>query len=106
MPKEEQFHVLFDRDTAHLLSGARLFVEVVNATSFAERKAKVVQLTALEKEGDRIAREIFEALNSTFISPLDREDIRSMASDLDDILDFFEGVGQYLVAFELSDSPE
>ena len=65
-----------------------------------------MQLKALEREGDGITRQIFEALNTTFITPFDREDIRSLASDLDDILDHLESVAKYLVLFELAEAPE
>ena len=67
---------------------------------------KGVQLKAIEREGDQITRQIFEALNTTFITPFDREDIRSLASDLDDILDHLESVAKYLVLFELGEAPE
>jgi predicted phosphate transport protein (TIGR00153 family) len=106
MPKEERFHELLDRDTQHLLGSARLFLEVARSTSFDDRRAKVAQLKALEHDGDIITRDIFNALNSTFITPLDREDIRTIATDLDDILDYMEGVAQYLVLFEIRESPE
>ena len=106
MPKEERFHELLDRDTQHLLQSARLFQEVARSTSLEERRAKVAQLKALEHDGDLITRDIFNALNSTFITPLDREDIRTLATDLDDILDYLEGVAQYLILFEIHDSPE
>lgn len=106
MPKEERFHDLFEKDTQTLLRGARLFAEVAASRSLEERRVKTVELKAIEHEGDDITRQVFEALNSTFITPLDREDIRSIASDLDDILDHLEGVAQYLVIFELAESPE
>jgi predicted phosphate transport protein (TIGR00153 family) len=106
MPKEERFHELLDRDTQHLLSAARLFLEIARSTSLEDRRAKVTQLKAIEHDGDLITRDIFNALNSTFITPLDREDIRSIASDLDDILDYMEGVAQYLILFEIKESPE
>ena len=106
MPKEERFHELLDKDTQHLLSSARLFLEVARSTSLDDRRAKVAQLKALEHDGDIITRDIFIALNSTFITPLDREDIRTLATDLDDILDYMEGVAQYLILFEISESPE
>jgi predicted phosphate transport protein (TIGR00153 family) len=106
MPKEERFHELLDRDTQHLLQSARLFLEVARSTSLEERRAKVAQLKALEHDGDLITRDIFNALNSTFITPLDREDIRTIATDLDDILDYMEGVAQYLILFEIHESPE
>jgi uncharacterized protein len=66
----------------------------------------MAQLRACEHEGDSITRLIFDALNSSFITPFDREDIRSLATDLDDVLDYVEGVAQHVLNFELSESPE
>jgi uncharacterized protein len=106
MPKEEQFHELLARDTQNLVKASRLFVEVAASTKLDERIAKKNQLKAIEHEGDLITREIFEALNSTFITPLDREDISMIAGNLDDILDYMESVAHNLVLFELQDSPE
>ncbi len=106
MPKEERFHELLEKATQNLLLGARVFLEIAHATSLEDRKVKGVQLKALEREGDGITRQIFEALNTTFITPFDREDIRSLASDLDDILDHLESVAKYLVLFELAEAPE
>jgi hypothetical protein len=105
MPKEERFHELLERDTAHLVRAAALFSEIAQSESREDRRTKVAQLKALEHEGDLITKEIFAALNSTFITPLDREDIRSIAVDLDDILDYMEGVAQYLILFEIGASP-
>jgi uncharacterized protein len=105
MPKEERFHELLDRDTQHLLKAARLFAEIAASTSLDARRAKVAELRSLEHDGDQITKEIFDALNSTFITPLDREDIRAIAMDLDDILDYLEGVAQFLVLFEIGESP-
>ena len=106
MPKEERFHELLDRDTQHLLKAARLFAEIAASTSLDARRVKVAELRSLEHDGDQITKEIFDALNSTFITPLDREDIGVIASDLDDILDYMESVAQFLVLFEIGDSPE
>jgi predicted phosphate transport protein (TIGR00153 family) len=106
MPKEERFHDLLARDTQNLVKAARLFVEVVASTKLDDRRAKKDQLKAIEHDGDMITREIFEALNTTFITPLDREDISSIATDLDDILDYMESVAHNLVLFELHESPE
>jgi len=106
MPKEERFHELLSRHTQNVLKGARLFAEIARSTSLDDRRVKAVQLKAIEHDGDTVTRHIFEALNSSFITPLDREDIRSLASLLDDVLDHLEGVGQYLVLFELKESTE
>ena len=106
MPKEERFRELLGRATKNLVLAAKVFSEVAHATSLEDRRVKGVQLKALEREGDGITRQIFEALNTTFITPFDREDIRSLASDLDDIVDHLESVAKYLVLFELAEAPE
>jgi len=106
MPKEERFHELLEKATQNLLLAAKVFSQVAHAQSLEDRRIKGVQLKALEREGDGITRQIFEALNTTFITPFDREDIRSLASDLDDILDHLESVAKYLVLFELAEAPE
>ncbi len=105
MPKEERFHELLGRDTQNLVKAARLFAEIAASTSLEDRRKKKDHLKAIEHDGDVVTREVFEALNTTFITPLDREDISSIAGDLDDILDYLESVAQNLVLFELSESP-
>lgn len=106
MPREERFHELLAEDTQNLTRAAQLFAAVARSTSLEERRVKITELKALEHEGDQNTRRIFDALNSTFITPLDREDIHSIATNLDDILDFMEAVAHNLVLFELADSPE
>jgi len=106
MPKEEQFQRLLSKDTQNLLNGARLFADIARCENFEQRRVLVVELKGIEHEGDQITRQIFDALNSTFITPFDREDLQSIATDLDDILDAFESVAQYLVLFELAESPD
>ena len=106
MPKEERFHELLERATKNLLLASQLFSEIAHATTLEDRRVKGVQLKALERDGDQITREIFEALNTTFITPFDREDIRSLASDLDDIVDHLESVAKYLVLFARAAAPE
>ncbi|HEX7182515.1 MAG TPA: DUF47 family protein [Thermoanaerobaculia bacterium] len=106
MPKEERFQELLSRDTANVLAGTRLFCNVARTGSFEQRKVLAVELKGIEHEGDQITRQVFDALNSTFITPFDREDIRSIATDLDDILDTLESVAQNLILFELTETPE
>lgn len=106
LPKEERFHELVARDSENLVKGGRLFAEIARSESLEDRRVKAVQLKAIEHEGDLITRSIFDALNTSFITPFDREDIRSIAIELDDVLDFLEGAVQYLVLFEIGESPE
>jgi len=106
LPREERFHELFERDTKNLKRGAELFLAVVRSRDAPEREIKLVELKAIEHDGDQITRQIFEALHSTFLTPLDREDIRALAVDIDDILDYLEGIAQFIVLFESDVAPE
>ena len=106
LPREERFRELLEKDTQNLVKAAELFLEIARSTRLDDRRVKLVELKAIEHEGDDITRQVFEALNSSFITPLDREDIRPVAVDLDDILDYLEGIARYLVIFEIDDAPE
>jgi hypothetical protein len=105
LPREERFHELFAENTANLVKSGQLFLAIANAHTTAERQVKLVELKSLEHDGDQMTRRIFEALNSTFLTPLDREDIRALAVDIDDVLDYLEGIAQFLVLFEGDKSP-
>jgi uncharacterized protein len=106
MPKEERFHELFSQDTRNLVGAAGLFSEIARTSTLEEREALWAKLKDVESDGDRITRSIFDALNSTFITPFDREDIRSMTTDLDDVLDYLEGTAHALVLFDLKESTD
>lgn len=106
LPKEDKFHEILARDTANLEKAVKIFAEIARTSNFEERRIKVLQLKAVEHDGDLITREVFDALNQSFITPFDRDDIQSIAIDLDDILDYLEGAAQYLVLFELHESPD
>jgi len=106
LPKEDKFHEILARDTANLEKAVKIFAEIARTSNFEERRVKVLQLKAVEHDGDLITREVFDALNQSFITPFDRDDIQSIAIDLDDILDYLEGAAQYLVLFELAESPD
>ena len=106
LPKEERFHELLARDTENLTRAVKLFSEIAHTARFEERRIKVVELKHLEHEGDMITKEVFNALNSSFITPFDPDDIRAIAIDLDDVLDYLEGTAQYLVILELHEAPE
>lgn len=71
---------------------ARLLVELVEHYDDVERKVR--RLRDLEHRGDEITHQIYNALHRTFITPLDREDISTLASRLDDFVDYVEETGR------------
>jgi uncharacterized protein len=105
IPKEENFFKLFDESAYNIHKAAVLMKEMVDNYTQAEAKAK--EIFDVEYEGDRITHEIIRTLNKTFITPIDREDIYNLASKLDDILDFIEGVTDRLIIYKIEEpTPE
>jgi len=106
LPREERFQELLETDTRNLVVGARVFHQLAGSRNLEERRTQLLRLKQIEHEGDQITRQIFEALNRSFITPFDREDLRSIAIDVDDILDYLEGIAQFLVLVEIEEAPE
>ena len=70
-------------------------------TQFDDLDERARKLKDVEHRCDLVTHEIFERLNRTFITPLEREDIHAMASGLDDVLDSVEAIGSRLVMFHV-----
>jgi uncharacterized protein Yka (UPF0111/DUF47 family) len=64
------------------------------------------QIKRLENECDEITREVVRRLDRTFITPIDREDIHLLASDLDDVIDSIDGTSRRAQIFRLERAPE
>lgn len=99
MPKEEKFFVLFQDSAKNLLEGAEALKDLVN--NYQDVEEKVKNIKEIEHKGDEIIHEIIDKLNKTFITPLDREDIHLIASELDDVLDAIEGISSRLLSFKI-----
>lgn len=88
LPHDERFFAYFQKDVENAAQVAQALCDLLDNYSDVERKVKHVQ--ELEHQGDDITHQIFKALYSTFITPLDREDIADLASKLDDFVDAIE----------------
>ncbi len=82
---------------------AKLLAELF--TNFEQLKEKHVQIKKIEREADNLTHSVFEELNKTFITPLDREDISRIASKTDDIIDYIEGISGRIVNFKIKSAP-
>ena len=98
-PKEEDFFALFRQQAAIVRQGCDRLYEMVKAFDNLEERA--ADLKRIEHDGDIVTHDIFERLNRTFITPIEREDIHDLASGLDDVLDSAEAVGSRLVLFHI-----
>ena len=102
-PSEGAFFELFTRSAKNLVRGTDLLTELalpgVNVQSVSER------LVEVEHDSDEITHETFKKINSTFITPFDREDIYRLASTLDDVMDHIEAAGTLVYLYGLTSLP-
>jgi uncharacterized protein len=82
---------------------ARLLVDLF--ANFDKLNENHAQIEKIEKEADKLTHSIFEELNKTFITPLDREDISRIASKTDDIIDFIDGIAGRIIGFKIKSPP-
>jgi len=97
-PKEDEFFKLFVDSSNVLRQGAYVLKEVMN--NYTQLEEKMQQISKLEHQADDINDAIIDKLNQTFITPLDREDIYSLATMLDDVVDFMQGIMQRMVLYK------
>ncbi len=98
-PKEENFFLLFRRQAALVRQGCEQLQQMMEHFDQLDDRAR--RLKDVEHQGDQVAHEVFERLNRTFITPLEREDIHDLASGLDDVLDAVEAIGSRIVLFKV-----
>jgi uncharacterized protein Yka (UPF0111/DUF47 family) len=104
LPKDDSFFFLFERHSQILCRAAKLLISGLadgyDGVCRIER-----DISRIEDEGDRVVHDIFGHLRSTFITPFDPEDIQSLATALDDVLDGIEDVTFRIVAYRLKPIP-
>jgi predicted phosphate transport protein (TIGR00153 family) len=103
-PHERGFYPLFTRAAENISSAADLLAKLVAAEP-AARIALARQVKEAENAGDTLTHEIMVKLNSTFVTPFDREDIYRLASSLDDVLDLIEEAADRIVLYRLGPLP-
>ena len=103
-PRDTKFYDLFEKSATNLVTAAEKLVDLFNNYEDVEAKAK--QLKALEHQGDMITHEIIQRVNSTFVTPIDREDIALLAHTLDSVMDFIEAAGRTAFLYRVAQPTE
>ncbi len=103
-PRHERFFEFFQAQSNIILEAAGTLLAGVQAgnSSMVSAAAKI---RTLEERGDEIIHETYTRLNQTFITPLDPEDIHSLSSHLDDVLDGIEEAAYRMVAYRVEPIP-
>jgi predicted phosphate transport protein (TIGR00153 family) len=104
-PHERGFYPLFTRAAENIAVAADELAKLV-ATDPAGRPALATRVKEAEHAGDELTHEIMIKINTTFVTPFDREDIYRLASALDDVLDAIEEAADRIVLYRLGTLPE
>jgi predicted phosphate transport protein (TIGR00153 family) len=105
-PKEDSFYDLFAVSAVNLVDAAKELTNLLAVEDEAGRKAVVERMRDLEHRGDEATHEIIRRVNSSFITPFDREDIHFLASRLDDCMDHMEEAVDMADLYKVSDFPK
>ncbi len=104
LPKDSKFLEIFDSASGTIVRAAELFVAMLKEPG--DWASRVEELKALEHQGDRYTHETLARLNTSFITPFDREDIHALATKLDDILDAIDATGHRLLLYNVTAVPD
>ncbi|HEX5989416.1 MAG TPA: DUF47 family protein [Solirubrobacterales bacterium] len=99
LPRDRTFFDLFIQAGQNTLHAAQLLDEMMH--TWPESGGLSRQIVEAEGEGDKITHEIIQRLNSTFVTPIDREDIYALATQMDDIVDFTEEAADFLGLYKI-----
>jgi predicted phosphate transport protein (TIGR00153 family) len=103
-PQENSFYDLFAKSASHLVEGSRELTTVLGVDE-AEREIVAARMREIEHNADEATHEIIRKVNSSFITPFDREDIHGLASALDDCMDLMDAAVDLIVLYRVGDLP-
>lgn len=103
LPRETKFFELFEQMSSNLILGANAIAELLR--EFKDTPKYVTEIKDIEHRGDDLTHTVLIKLNSTFITPFDREDIHRLASSLDDVLDFVNAAADRISLYKITSAP-
>jgi hypothetical protein len=103
-PRDDRFYDMFAGAARNLITGAKLLGELLEAPP-DERAAVAERMRDAEHDADEITHEILRAVNSTFVTPFDREDIYELASRVDDVMDHMDAAADLVVLYRPQELP-
>lgn len=103
-PQENSFYDLFAKSASYLVEGSRELTTILGV-AHGEREAVAARMREIEHAADEATHEIIRKVNSSFITPFDREDIHGLASTLDDCMDLMDAAVDTIVLYRIGDLP-
>nr|WP_221634530.1 DUF47 family protein [Nocardioides luti] len=102
-PTDTTFYDLFSEAAQHLVGGAELLAEMLSETADHQDVAR--RMREAEHQADETTHAIVRRVNTTFVTPFDREDIYNLASGIDDVMDMMDEVVDLILLYEVKILP-
>jgi predicted phosphate transport protein (TIGR00153 family) len=99
VPKDRVFFDLFAEGGQNTLRTSKLLRDMLG--KWPDDGGLATDILKAEQEGDRITHDIIQRLNTTFVTPIDREDIHTLATQMDDIVDYIEEVADFMGLYRI-----
>jgi predicted phosphate transport protein (TIGR00153 family) len=100
LPRETSFFDFFEEHAALTIEGTKEFLSMV--TTGANIAAKCRRISDIEHETDTITHRCVEALHKTFITPIDRDQIHTLITRMDDVMDYVEAAAERIELYEIT----
>ncbi len=103
MPREGKFFDLFNAHAEQVVLGSKALVALLAAFNNSDEEAakQTDLIDVAEKSADNVTHETMRQLHTSFITPLDREDIHQLITNLDDILDLIQDASQTIILYNI-----
>jgi len=108
LPRETKFFGYLNNQVDILIEGCKLFknfTDNIQLLDDAEFKKRIAEIKAIEQKGDDAEHLIIDELHKTFITPLDREDIHTIAINIDKALDILNSITQKFEIYKIRSVP-
>jgi predicted phosphate transport protein (TIGR00153 family) len=102
-PRDNAFYSMFTEAGRNVAEATDVLAQLLDPN--ANREAVAKQLREREHAGDAVTHRIMRQLNTSFVTPFDREDIYALASGLDDVMDFMEEAVDLTLLYEVQSLP-
>jgi uncharacterized protein len=102
-PVDQSFYDLFTKAAQHLVVGAELLAEMLAES--ADHPDVARRMREAEHAADETTHELIKKVNSTFVTPFDREDIYALGSGLDDVMDMMDEAVDLILLYEVKVLP-
>jgi len=100
VPKDSKFFPLFIGVAENLVEGSKAFKTLVTLEDVSKRPAIIEKIKDFENQGDTFTHTIFTELNSTYITPFDRQDIQDLTNSVDNVLDYTNKTAQRILLYK------